>query len=116
MSDASHNVGHSNESYGVGKKTLSVYFSGFVLCVILTLIPFFSVMYHVATKPVLLIILLVSAIAQFFVQVLCFLRLNNQTEQGRMNVMSFIFTGIVLLVVIGGSVWIMFSLNYFMMH
>ena len=115
MSDTSEN-NHLEADFGTGKKTLRVYVSGFFLCVILTLIPFMAVIKHVASNKVLLAIVLLSAIAQFFVQVVCFLRLNNQTEQGRTNVLSFIFTGIVLLVIIGGSVWIMTSLNYFMMH
>ena len=102
--------------YGIGKKTLGIYVTGFLLCIVLTLIPFYAVMYHIASKPALLVILFVTAIAQFFVQVICFLRLNNRSEQGKINVLSFVFTGIVLLVVIGGSVWIMTSLNYFMMN
>ena len=115
MSHSSENTGH-NDDFGIGKKTFGIYLSGFILCLVLTFIPFFSVIYKVASFSGLLVILLVSALLQFFVQVICFLRLNNQTEQGRTNVLSFIFTGIVLLVVIGGSVWIMTSLNYFMMH
>ena len=39
-----------------------------------------------------------------------------QTEQGKLNVMSFMFTIVVLAVIIGGSLWIMFHLNYNMMH
>ena len=115
MSHSSDVTGHSDD-FGIGKKTFSIYFLGFILCLVLTLIPFFSVIYKVTSFGGLLVILLISAVLQFFVQVICFLRLNNQTEQGRTNVLSFVFTGIVLLVVIGGSVWIMTSLNYFMMH
>ncbi len=115
MNDTSEN-NHLEADFGIRKKTLRVYVSGFFLCVILTLIPFMTVIDHTASKKILLTVILLSAIAQFLVQVVCFLRLNNQTEQGRTNVLSFIFTGIVLLVIIGGSVWIMTSLNYFMMH
>lgn len=102
--------------YGVGQKTFKTYVVGLLLCVLLTLIPFFFVLYHVAPVGVILAVLLVSAILQFLVQVVFFLRLNTQTEQGKTNVLSFVFTGVVLVVLIGGSVWIMTSLNYFMMH
>ena len=89
---------------------------GLFLCIILTLVPFGTVMYATWAHSTKIWILLLSALAQFFVQVICFLRLNTQTEQGQMNVMSFIFAIFVLLVIIGGSVWIMWHLNYNMMH
>lgn len=107
---------HAEPNYGVGDKSLIIYIIGFVLCILLTLIPFATVMYASWSLGIKMGILLVSAIAQFFVQVICFLRLNVQTLQGKMNVMSFIFAIIVLFVVVGGSVWIMWNLNYNMMH
>ena len=114
-------MSHNNQNpktpnYGMGKKTFNTYFLGFVLCIILTLIPFYSIMHSVANKATLIFILLSSAVIQFFVQVICFLRMNGNTEQGQLNIMSFIFTGVVTVVVIGGSLWIMSNLNYFMMH
>ncbi|MBV53352.1 MAG: cytochrome o ubiquinol oxidase subunit IV [Coxiellaceae bacterium] len=117
MNQVTEDLNHDHDQdFGTGKKTFGVYFSGFLLCVILTLIPFLSVIHSVGSTTLLLAIVLISALLQFFVQVICFLRLNTQTEQGVVNIMSFIFTGVVLVVVIGGSVWIMMSLNYFMMH
>ena len=105
-----------DQDFGTGKKTFRIYFSGFLLCVILTLIPFLVVIHQVGSTAFILAVILSTALLQFFVQVICFLRLNTQTVQGVTNVLSFVFTGVVLLVVIGGSVWIMTSLNYFMMH
>jgi cytochrome o ubiquinol oxidase operon protein cyoD len=100
---------------GTGKKTLKSYLVGFVLCLILTLASF-----AVAGKPLLntvqsYIVLGVLAVAQLFVQVICFLRLNTSKE-GRWNVMSFLFTILIILVIVGGSFWIMWNLNYNMMH
>ena len=112
MSD-SHAV---EPDFGTGKKKLSTYSIGFVLCVILTLIPFGAVMHQEISNKLTFAIVYISAILQFFVQVNCFLRLNTQTEQGKMNVMSFIFAIIILLVVVFGSLWIMWNLNYNMMH
>ena len=102
--------------YGTGKKTLKVYIVGIVLCVILTLIPFGAVMYPGISDAGTLAIVFVSAFLQFLVQVLCFLRLNYTTEQAKMNTMSFIFAIVILFVVIAGSLWIMWSLGYRMMH
>ena len=102
--------------YGTGKKNLSIYVVGLVLCIILTLIPFSVVEYKLLSKGMTLLVLAVAAIAQFLVQVICFLRLSVATEQGKINVLSFIFSIVVVLVIVGGSIWIMVNLNYNMMH
>jgi cytochrome o ubiquinol oxidase subunit IV len=104
------------KDYGTHNKTFSVYTIGFLLCIVLTLIPFYVVINKAVSKPAILEILLVSAILQFFVQVVCFLRFHGRTEQGLLNIYTFSFTGIVLLVIVGGSLWIMHNLNYFMMN
>ena len=101
---------------GTAQKSLPVYTLGFVLCIILTFIPFYLVIHNSVSKKALMAIIFTAAILQFFVQVVCFLRLNNNSQQGSINILTFLFTGIVTLTVIGGSLWIMISLNYFMMH
>ena len=106
----------AEDTYGTGKKKLSIYLFGMVLCVILTLISFFTVMYSTLSVIVILAVISISAILQFIVQVVCFLRLNAKNEQSRMNLMSFVFTLVILFVLIGGSLWIMWSLRYYMMH
>ncbi len=112
MTDAHH---HVEPDYGTGKKTLGIYTFGIFLCVVLTLIPFSVVMYSMFSKATNFAIIYTAAILQLFVQVFCFLRLNSDTEQGKINLMSFIFTIIILLVIVGGSLWIMWNLNYRMM-
>ena len=106
----------AEQSYGTGKKKLSIYITGMILCIILTLISFMAVIYLSISDGMKLSIILVSAILQFLVQVFCFLRLNAKNEQSRMNLMSFVFTIVILVVLIGGSLWIMLSLRYYMMH
>ena len=106
----------SEPDYGTGKKSFKVYMTGIVLCVILTLIPFAVVMHGALARGVMFAILFACAIAQFLVQVICFLRLNASTEQSKANLMSFIFTIVILAVIVGGSLWIMYHLNYNMMH
>lgn len=106
----------SQPDYGTGQKKLGIYVFGFISCSILTLISFWAVMSEKFAKNDVLIIIFIAAIIQFIVQVVCFLRLNTQTEQGRMNVMSLLFTGVILVAVIAGSLWIMWNLAYFMAH
>lgn len=102
--------------YGTGQKKLSVYVLGVVLCAALTLLAFWAVMSHSFTRGQTFAIIYSAACVQFLVQLICFLRLNTQTEAGRTNVMSFVFTGVILTAIIAGSLWIMWNLNYFMMN
>lgn len=102
--------------YGTGQKTLGVYTVGLVLCVILTLAAFAAVMIGQFTKLQTFFIIYSTAFIQFLVQLVCFLRLNTRTEQGQINVMAFVFTLMILLCVIFGSLWIMWNLNFYMVH
>lgn len=102
--------------YGTGQKKLRIYLIGVLLCVFLTLLSFWTVMTGSFSKAITFTIIYSSAIVQFFVQLLCFLRVTTATEQGKMNVMSFVFTSVILISIIIGSLWIMANLNYNMMH
>lgn len=101
--------------YGTGQKKLGIYVIGFIACTVLTLLSFWIVMSGQFTKWVMFGVIYVSACVQFVVQLICFLRLNTETEQGRSNVMSFIFTIVVLVTIILGSLWIMWNIGYYMM-
>lgn len=109
---------HDDEpiDYGTGQKKLSVYIVGIILCSILTIIAFWTVMSGQFSKLETFVIIYAAACIQFFVQVICFLRLNTQTEQGRTNVMALVFTIVILISIIVGSLWIMWNLDYNMMH
>ena len=90
---------HSSIDYGTGRKKLSVYLIGIVLCVVLTLIPFYLLMHSPLAQGTTLIAIYALAVLQFIVQVVCFLRLNAQTPQAQTNLMAFWFTIVILLVV-----------------
>jgi len=103
--------------FGTGKKKLSLYLVGFVSCCLLTLLSFCVVLYpNNFSKLVILSIIFSSACVQFIVQVVCFLRLTTATQQGKTNIMTLLFTGVVLTSIIVGSLWIMWNLNYNMAH
>lgn len=106
-----HEVGQSD--YGTGQKKLGMYLAGVISCIILTIIAFWAVMSERFSKWEILVIIFSAACVQFFVQVICFLRLTTATEQGKTNVMSFVFTGVILLCFVIGSLWIMNNLNYY---
>jgi cytochrome o ubiquinol oxidase operon protein cyoD len=107
---------HNQPDFGTGQKTLGIYITGIIGCTILTLISFWAVMASGYERSTIFEIIYASACIQFLVQLICFLRLNVKTQQSRTNVMSFIFTGVILTSIIVGSLWIMYNLNYNMMH
>ena len=102
--------------YGTGQKKLNLYLFGFISCSLLTLLSFWSVMSQRFSKLEVLALIFSSACIQFLVQVIFFLRLTTQTPQGRTNIMTLLFTGVILTSIICGSLWIMWNLNYYMMH
>ncbi len=106
----------SQPDFGTGQKKLGIYVAGVIGCAILTLIAFWAVMSGQFTRGETFAIIYGAACIQFFVQLICFLRLNTETAQGRSNVMTLIFTGVILLCIIAGSLWIMYNLNYYMMN
>ena len=100
--------GTNAPDYGTGKKKLGLYVVGLASCSFLTLLSFWAVMSHMFSK--------IEVLTLILVQVICFLRLSTQTEQGKTNVMTFLFTGVILTSIIVGSLWIMWNLNYYMIH
>src|SRR5262245_31144077 len=102
--------------FGTGQKKLGIYLIGVISCAILTLLAFWVVMENTLEKWEVFTIIYAAAFIQFFIQLICFLRLNLQTGQGRNNVMTLVFTGVILTTIIVGSLWIMWSLNYNMVH
>jgi cytochrome o ubiquinol oxidase subunit IV len=102
--------------YGMGQKKLSLYLVGLIGCSLLTILAFWAVMSQRFDRLETFIIIYSAACVQFFVQLICFLRLNTETERARMNVMSIVFTGVILTSIIVGSLWIMFNLDYNMMN
>src|SRR5690606_29899473 len=102
--------------YGTGEKTLPVYVAGVIACVFLTLLPFAAIMRPMLPKSATLGIIFTAALAQFIIQLACFLQLNTRTEQARLNLQSFALCLFILFVLIAGSMWIMVNLSYNMMH
>lgn len=101
--------------YGMGKKTLTSYMYGFGFSLLFTIISFTVVGKQLLSSFALHATVWSMAILQLLAQVVFFLRINN-SSQSRWYLMPFIFTGVIILVLVAGSLWIMFNLNYNMMH
>lgn len=88
------------------------YVIGFVLSVATTLLAYFFVVNNLWHKDMLVFIVLGIAVLQLVVQVVFFLHIGRGS---RWKLATFIFMLIVVLIVVVGSVWVMYHLNYNMM-
>lgn len=95
----------------VEKTTLKTYVSGFLSSVVLTLAAYTMVVNHAFSKWTLAIAIAVLAVVQFAVQLVFFLHLG-QDAKPRFKLGVFLFMLLVVFIVVGGSMWIMHSLNH----
>ncbi len=96
------------------EKTLGSYLLGLILCIILTITAFAIIEYRLLDDTSMYIALTVLAVAQLLAQSACFLRLNISAE-GRWNLFPFLFTSFVVVILLGGSMWVIYNLNYNML-
>ena len=110
-----HDDHHDHHDDGHAEITLRGYMTGFILAVILTVIPFWLVMGNVIENSgtTALIILGLGAI-QMIVHIVYFLHMNPRSEGG-WNMLALIFTIIVVVIALVGSLWVMYHLNTNMM-
>lgn len=96
------------------------YIAGFLLSIVLTLAVYIPVARHVHSHHtiysdgLLLALMFCLAVVQLVVQLVFFLHLGRESKP-RWNLMVFGLMLIVLLIVVGGSLWIMDNLNYHML-
>jgi len=95
--------------------TVKGYAIGFVLSVILTVIPFYLVMAKVfdSSSTTALVILGFAAV-QIVVHMVYFLHMNTKVEGG-WSMLALIFTLVLVVITLAGSLWVMYHLNHNMM-
>lgn len=101
------------DNNGWSKKTVRGYAYGFVFCVFLTLLSFGIIRYVFLDKAIIYTLLTVFAIIQMIVQSVFFLGLKTDKE-GNWNVLPFLFTILIIMFLVGGTLWIMYNLNSLM--
>ncbi|PJI55076.1 cytochrome o ubiquinol oxidase subunit IV [Methylobacterium radiotolerans] len=119
--DARHLTGHGQDTHDAhahsegGHGTFQSYMTGFVLSVILTVIPFWLVMGNVLDNSLVttLVILALGGV-QMVVHVIYFLHMSTKSEGG-WTFMALIFTITLVVIMLAGSVWVMYHLNHNMM-
>ncbi|HSW77616.1 MAG TPA: cytochrome o ubiquinol oxidase subunit IV [Candidatus Chromulinivoraceae bacterium] len=97
-------------------KTLSMwpYIAGFILSVLLTFSAYEFVVNHYVGGVGLIAIIVTLAITQLIVQLVFFLHLGRGKE-AKWNLAAFLFMLMILVILVAGSLWIMYNLNYNMM-
>ena len=91
------------------------YVIGFLLSVVLTAIPFALVMTNAFSDPrVTAGIVTAMAMVQIVVHMIYFLHMNPKSESG-WTLMALIFTIIIVVIVVAGSLWVMYHMNLNMM-
>jgi len=91
------------------------YMIGFGLSVILTIIPFWLILAGgLDSRGMTIFIVIVFGILQMLVHMVYFLHLNTESEGGWI-VISLAFTVLLVVIVIAGSIWVMFHLDSNMM-
>jgi len=115
-SDAgAHGDGHHAHDDGAGHGTFKGYATGFILSVILTAIPFWLVMGKVFDRPsVTALVILGFAAVQIVVHMVYFLHMNTRSEGG-WSLLALIFTLVLVVITLSGSLWVMYHLNHNMM-
>ena len=109
------NMPQRPETRHESKGSYMAYVIGFVLSVILTIIPYQLVIVENAiTGRALVVALILFAVAQLFVQLVFFLHLGRESRPW-WNLQMFAFMALVLLILVIGSLWIMYNLDYNMM-
>lgn len=106
----SGHASHAEHSHGSVKS----YVIGLILSIVLTVIPFGVVMAGAFSTPATVLIVVAAAVCQVLVQLVMFMHMNTKADEG-WNLMSFVFTVSILVLVIGGSLWIMHHLHLNMM-
>lgn len=110
-----HPVSHDHRAEEGPHSTFSGYMIGFIASVILTAIPFWLVMGDVlSSRSATVVVILGFALVQILVHMIYFLHMNFHSEGG-WNMLSLIFTVVLLFITLAGSLWVMYHMNVNMM-
>ena len=116
--DHAHDAHHHENGHDEGghaHATLRGYATGFVLSVVLTAIPFWLIMNKVIAHPgMAAAVILAFAAVQIVVHMVYFLHMNTKSEGG-WNMLALIFTLVLVVIALAGSMWVMHHMNSNMM-
>jgi cytochrome o ubiquinol oxidase operon protein cyoD len=113
--DHDHHGDHHGHGDGHDHGSVKSYIIGFILSVILTAIPFWLVMNRtIESSQATAFVILGFAAVQIVVHMIYFLHMNAKAEGG-WNMLALIFTVVILVITLSGSLWVMYHMNKNMM-
>jgi cytochrome o ubiquinol oxidase subunit IV len=101
------------EEHSVGQRLLG-YFIGLGLALLFTAVSFFIAGTDMVWQPSIPVAIIVLAIAQMGIHLVFFLHITTGSDNTN-NVMALAFGILIVVLVVGGSLWIMANLNNNMM-
>jgi len=102
---------HGTDGASPFHANLKDYLTGLSLAAILTAIPFWLVMSRVLGSPgATTALILAIAVVQIVVHVIYFLHMNTKSEGG-WSLLALIFTLVLVVIALAGSLWVMYHLN-----
>jgi len=113
MSSEIH-AGEGDHAHDEGHGSLAGYVIGFALSVVLTAIPFALVMTGALSKGTTALAIAALAAVQIVVHAVFFLHMNPRSESGWI-LMAVLFTLVLVVITLPGSLWVMYHLNTNMM-
>lgn len=102
------------DDVGAGRGSLKSYATGFILSIVLTIIPFALVMTGALPGSYMMSGIFAAAVLQIVVHLHYFLHLDTSSSM-RWNVMALVFALLIIILFVGGSLWIMAHLKDRMM-
>jgi cytochrome o ubiquinol oxidase operon protein cyoD len=99
------------DSTGASRGTFKSYATGFILSIILTVVPFALVMSGSLSGSALLSGIFAAAVVQILVHLHYFLHLDASSAM-RWNVLALLLTLLIMTLFVWGTLWIMGHLNY----
>jgi len=93
---------------------LRIYLTGFALALALTIVPFGLVMYKALPQVPMLAVIAALAVVQMAVHLHYFLHLDFSASE-RSNLLTLAFAAVIIVIMAGGTVWILYNLHYRMM-
>jgi cytochrome o ubiquinol oxidase subunit IV len=95
--------------------SIKTYVVGLIVCVVLTLVPYYIVVHHLLVGWPLIASVVGLGSLQALIQLILFLHLGDE-DKPRWNLMAFLFMALVLVIIVYGSLWIMENLEERTMH
>lgn len=105
-----NNNTHLGDVHELMHGNIRSYLIGFFFSLALTLVSFYLVIEHVLPSQTLVYVIAGLAVTQAIIQVIFFLHLGKETKP-RLNLIIFLFMLLVVVILVFGSIWIMFNLN-----